>query len=72
MAVACLALLVPLFFAFRFQKQMKTDEDWNVARRDLPTHVVAFSQFATMIGGAVKAAVYNAIKEKHVSSKALA
>lgn len=51
--IACLALLIPLFFSLRFSKQIKTNEDFHTGGRDLPVYVVAGSQFATMIGGGV-------------------
>lgn len=46
-------MLVGLGIALYFQKRTKTAEDWAMGGRQLPSYVIVFTQFATLVGGGV-------------------
>lgn len=46
-------MLIGLAIALYFQRRTKTVEDWAVGSRQLPSYVIVFTQFATLVGGGV-------------------
>ena len=48
-----LVMLIGLGIAIYFQRRTKTVEDWAVGSRQLPSYVIVFTQFATLVGGGV-------------------
>ncbi|RHR10646.1 sodium:solute symporter family protein [Pseudoflavonifractor sp. AF19-9AC] len=46
-------MLIGLGIALYFQKRTKTAEDWAMGGRQLPSYVIVFTQFATLVGGGV-------------------
>ncbi len=46
-------MLIGLGIALYFQRRTKTAEDWAMGGRQLPSYVIVFTQFATLVGGGV-------------------
>ena len=46
-------MLIGLAIALYFQRRTKTAEDWAMGGRQLPSYVIVFTQFATLVGGGV-------------------
>ena len=46
-------MLIGFGIAFYFQRRTKTAEDWAMGGRSLPSYVIVFTQFATLVGGGV-------------------
>ena len=46
-------MLIGLAIALYFQRRTKTVEDWAMGGRQLPSYVIVFTQFATLVGGGV-------------------
>ena len=48
-----LVMLIGFGVALYFQRRTQTAEDWAMGGRSLPTYVIVFTQFATLVGGGV-------------------
>lgn len=48
-----LVMLIGFGIAFYFQRKTKTADDWAMGGRSLPSYVIVFTQFATLVGGGV-------------------
>ena len=53
LASTVLVMLIGFGIAFYFQRRTKTAEDWAMGGRSLPSYVIVFTQFATLVGGGV-------------------
>ena len=47
--VMCIGFGIALYF----QRKTVTAEDWAIGGRRLPSYVIVFTQFATLVGGGV-------------------
>ena len=53
LASTVLVMLIGFGIAFYFQRRTKTAGDWAMGGRSLPSYVIVFTQFATLVGGGV-------------------